>query len=58
MKLCVECYKKKYGNRSQLVSLSHKEEICENCKLKKILVTGDHPGNLIMKNRISFLENE
>jgi len=38
MKLCVECYKKKYGNRSQLVSLSHKEEICENCNSKKFLL--------------------
>ncbi len=50
MKLCIECYKKIYRDRSQVISISEGKHVCEYCEKEDYIVTDDYPGMLIISN--------
>ena len=54
MRVCIECYKKIYKNRSQIISISEEKCICENCGKESFIVTNDYPGFLIMNKSPDF----
>ena len=37
MKLCIDCYKKIYKDRSQVISVSNEKHCCEYCEKRIIL---------------------
>lgn len=50
MKICVECYKRLYKNRSQVIEVSKEIDICEKCEKEGYVVIKDYPGQLIMSS--------
>ena len=58
MKLCIDCYKKWYGDISQLVTVANNKGKCEKCGRTEYLIVKDYCGTMILDDFVNPFEKK